>query len=124
MEKSGAKRCPCQGDTLNRFVQPTVLALLLQGSDHGYSIVQKISELGLWNHNTPDTAGVYRALRDMEDRGLITSCLSSDSQAGLGKRVFTLTDSGRSCCQTWIGTLRQYQKDLDEVIGLLEKETE
>ena len=120
MEKTGTKRCPCQGGTLNRFVQPTVLAVLQQGADHGYSILQKISELGLWNNNAPDTTGVYRALHDMEDRGLITSCLSSDSQAGLGKRVFTLTDVGRSCCQSWIATLRQYQKDLDEVIGLLE----
>jgi len=119
MKTTAARRCPCQGGTLTRFLQPSILALLLQGPDHGYGLLQKLSQSRLWHEDAPDAAGLYRTLHDMEERGLITSRLTPESQAGLGKRVFSLTDEGRRCSVSWLRTLSDYRRGLDDVIALL-----
>ncbi len=121
MKKSGSRPCPCQGGTLMRFVQPLILAQLEQGPDHGYSIVQKISHTRLWKNESPDAAGVYRVLREMEERGLVTAHLEQDCRAGLGKRVFSITEEGRNCRSSWLRTLRSYRRGVDEVISMLER---
>lgn len=120
MKSVPVKRCPCQGGTLMRFVQPIILSILERGPDHGYSILQRISQTRLWNGECPDTAGVYRALREMEGRGLVSSHVESESKAGLGKRVFQLTAEGEQCRQNWLKTLQNYRLGLDEVIAMLE----
>lgn len=119
MMQETVKKCACQGGTLMRFVQPIVLAELQKESDHGYSILQKISKNALWAGEMPDSAGLYRVLRDMERRGLIESHIDTDSRAGMGKRVFTITEEGRGCMVHWLDTLVQYRRGIDETITLL-----
>ena len=111
--------CPCQGDTLTRFVQPIILAVLSQGPCHGYRLIQEISRTRLWNQSIPDPAGIYRTLRDMEHRGLIVS-QPGQTQGGLGRRNFSLTGEGMACRQHWLDTLIRYQQGIGEVITLLE----
>ena len=93
-------KCACQGATLTRFVQPIILFLLAESPDHGYELVKKIAHTALWEDTPPDATGVYRVLRDMERRGLICSSVTAESKAGMGKRVFAITDAGRSCMAT------------------------
>lgn len=118
MREENAK-CACQGGTLMRFVQPIILSLLSEAPDHGYELVQKIGRTALWNDTAPDSAGVYRVLRDMEKRGLVQSRLDADSIAGVGKRVFAITDEGRACMRNWLQTLGAYQKGIQDVIERL-----
>ncbi|MGN1410593.1 MAG: PadR family transcriptional regulator [Eubacteriales bacterium] len=115
MENENAK-CACHGATLTRFVQPIILFSLSESPCHGYELTQKIAHTELWQDNPPDAAGVYRILRDMERRGLITSSVTADSKAGMGKRVFSITDSGRVCMANWAETLERYRSGIDEVI--------
>lgn len=115
MENENVK-CACQGATLTRFVQPIILFLLAESPDHGYELVQKISQTALWQDTLPDATGVYRVLRDMERRGLICSSVSADSKAGMGKRVFAITDAGRACMANWAETLERYRRGIDQVI--------
>lgn len=114
------EKCACQGGSLVRFVQPILLTLLNASPDHGYELVRKIGETRLWQDSRPDAAGVYRVLRDMESRGLIVSHLETDSKAGMGKRVFSITDAGRACAMNWLSTLLEYRAGIDDVIGRLE----
>ena len=116
MKKDSTRRCPCQGGTLVRFVQPIILFSLADAPDHGYDLLQKIARTQLWQDAPPDAAGVYRVLRDMESRGLIRSHMDSASKAAIGKRVFEITDAGRICMKNWIETLEQYRRGIDEVI--------
>lgn len=117
MRKTAERRCPCQGGTLVRFLQPIILAALTEEPCHGYVLLQKIAQTRLWQEEQPDPAGVYRTLRDMERRGLISSRL--DPSSGTDRKVFALTEEGEACRQSWLETLRQYREGLDEIIGSL-----
>jgi DNA-binding PadR family transcriptional regulator len=60
---------------------------------HGYQIIQELSERsgGAW---TPSPGSVYPALQLLQDEGLVTAAETD------GKRVFTLTDAGRTEAET------------------------
>ena len=112
------QECPCQGKTLMRMVQPIILSILAGAPCHGYGIIQQIARTKLWEQSIPDPAGIYRTLREMEKRGLITSQPGNDA-GGIGRRVFTLTEEGALCKQSWRRTLLEYQEGVREVIALL-----
>ena len=113
--------CPCHGKTLTRFVQPIILSILSEAPCHGYVIMQKIARTKLWDQLMPDPAGIYRTLRDMEKRGLVTSRLDQEG-GGIGRRIFTITEEGLGCRRSWLSTLHQYQQGSSEVISMLEQE--
>ena len=120
MAEENAK-CACQGGTLTRFIQPILLFSLAESPDHGYDLVQKIAKTDLWKDAPPDAAGVYRVLRDMEKRGLITSYIDPDSKAAREKQVFRITDEGLACMGNWVETLETYRRGIDQVIGSLRR---
>ena len=111
--------CPCQGSSLVGFIQPIILSLLGEGPCHGYVLMQNIGRTKLWKEKSPDAAGVYRALKDMESRGLIQSQAMTEGRAGPERRMFTITEEGRKCAASWEKTLRQYRRGITEIIGLL-----
>jgi DNA-binding PadR family transcriptional regulator len=57
---------------------------------HGYQMIQELSRRsgGAW---TPSPGSIYPTLQMLEDEGLVTSRQSDD-----GKRLFELTDAGRT----------------------------
>lgn len=114
--KAENAKCACQGGTLTRFLQPIILFSLAESPDHGYDLLQKIARTELWKEAPPDAAGVYRVLRDMENRGLIQSHIDPESRAGMGKRVFHITPAGRQCMENWVETLEQYRRGIDQVV--------
>ena len=70
-------------------VRAAVLALLAERPMHGYEIIQQIEERsgGRWR---PSPGSVYPTLQLLSDEGLITG-----DESG-GRRLFTLTDTGRA----------------------------
>ncbi|WP_434587924.1 PadR family transcriptional regulator [Streptomyces sp. A5-4] len=70
-------------------VRASILALLVDRPMHGYEMIQEIGERsgGAWR---PSPGSVYPTLQLLEDEGLITS----ESEGG--KKLFTLTDAGRT----------------------------
>ena len=70
-------------------VRASILALLKDRPMHGYEMIQEIGDRsgGAWR---PSPGSVYPTLQLLEDEGLITS--ASDG----GKRLFTLTETGRT----------------------------
>ncbi len=120
MEKQ--QDCPCRGKTLMRFVQPIILAVLWESPCHGYRLIQKIARTKLWYGVTPDPAGIYRTLRDMERRGLIVSQRVLDGGKGHECRSFSITEAGRACHKNWLRTLRRYQAGIEELIQMLDQQ--
>ncbi|MFF1736487.1 PadR family transcriptional regulator [Streptomyces sp. NPDC058247] len=70
-------------------VRASILALLKDRPMHGYEMIQEIAERsgGAWK---PSPGSVYPTLQLLEDEGLI----ASESEGG--KKLFSLTESGRS----------------------------
>jgi DNA-binding PadR family transcriptional regulator len=75
-------------------VRSAVLMLLTERPMHGYEIIQQISERshGWWR---PSPGSVYPTLQLLADEGLITT--DQDSQSP--KRLYTLTDDGRTAAE-------------------------
>ncbi|MGW2473405.1 PadR family transcriptional regulator [Streptomyces sp. NPDC001665] len=74
-------------------VRASILALLKDRSMHGYEMIQEIGERsgGAWR---PSPGSVYPTLQLLEDEGLITSASEG------GKKLFTLTETGRTEAET------------------------
>lgn len=70
-------------------IRTAVLAVLAEGSRHGYDVIQALEEKsnGAWR---PSPGSVYPTLQLLEDQGLATSAERD------GKRVYELTEEGRS----------------------------
>jgi len=70
-------------------VRAAVLALLAEQPRHGYEVIQELADRsgGVWR---PSPGSVYPTLQLLQDEGLVTA---DDVD---GRRVFTLTDAGRT----------------------------
>lgn len=112
------KECAELGKSLNRLSQPTILTLLAQnqGPMHGYIIVKKAANSPMFGGKKPDATGIYRALKRMEESGLVTSEWEMPSE-GSAKRMFSLTDKGYRCLRRWIDALACYELTLEELRG-------
>lgn len=109
--------CPCSGRNLAKLVRPAVLVLLLQDDLHGYDILQRLNSAAVFADFRPDHTAVYRALRSMEDEGLLSSSwLPSDT--GPAKRRYTITSAGVSCARRWLGTLKDYHTALGHLVAM------
>jgi DNA-binding PadR family transcriptional regulator len=53
-----------------RMLEPALLLLLHRGEAHGYTLLERLEEFG---RGVLNPSVVYRALRDMEERNLVTS---------------------------------------------------
>ena len=71
-------------------IRAAILALLAEEPMHGYQIIQVISERtgGNWR---PSPGSVYPTLQQLEDEGLVEPAASES-----GRRVYTLTEAGRT----------------------------
>lgn len=70
--KADFSGCACAGLHLPKLVQPLVMAALLERPLHGYAIVQRLAADGALAAAPPDHSGVYRLLRRLARRGLVT----------------------------------------------------
>ena len=95
--------CPCQGTTLAKLLQPAILTVLAEGELHGYCIVERLADMPVLSGSRPDSTGVYRFLRIMKDRGLLTASWDTTSK-GPAKHVYHLTGEGRKCLIRWSKT--------------------
>jgi len=107
--------CPCSGATLTKLVQPAILVLLAQGPLHGYAVAQRLGSLRLLRGAQPDPTGVYRMLKSMQVRGLVT-CSWSRSSSGPAKRLYCLTASGTRCLERWVATLNEFDAAVTELL--------
>lgn len=110
------EKCPCSGTTLSKLIQPGILTVLTEGPVHGYRIVERLSHLRIVGGSGPDTTGVYRALRAMEERDLVVSSWDL-SESGPAKHLYELTDLGRVCLGRWVSTLRDYQESVGQLLA-------
>jgi len=111
------QQCPCAGRNLDKLVQPAMLTVLAQEDVHGYVLVQRLAEMPMFGGQKPDATGVYRFLRQMEERALVTSTWDI-SESGPAKRLYHLTEAGLDCLLRWSETLAAYQAAIGELLNV------
>jgi PadR family transcriptional regulator, regulatory protein PadR len=94
------------GGLPRNYLRPCLLLLLGEGQAHGYDLLERVAGLGL---QRTDPGGLYRALRAMEQEGLVTSAWEY-SHAGPARRIYDLTDEGRDWLHAWAGSLREVHR--------------
>jgi DNA-binding PadR family transcriptional regulator len=103
------------GGTLDKLVQPAILAVLAEGPIHGYRLVERIGATPSFAGQKPDVSGVYRLLKAMEGRGLVTFTWDT-SEAGPAKRTYQLTPKGQQCLHSWVHTLEDYREKVTSLL--------
>jgi len=98
---------------VERLGEPALLVLLSDGPTHGYELLERLPEL--LGEERVDVGNVYRALRSLEDEGLVVSEWSADLP-GPTKRTYTLTDEGRAALAAWVDSLTALRDGLDSFV--------
>src|SRR5919108_3770729 len=100
---------------VERFAEPVLLQLLSARPTHGYELLERLP--ALMGDERIDVGNLYRALRGLEEEGLVSSEWSADLP-GPTKRTYTLTDDGRAVLQEWLTSLEELR---DAVGGFLDQ---
>jgi DNA-binding PadR family transcriptional regulator len=98
---------------VERFGEPALLVLLADRPTHGYELLERLPAL-LGEHRV-DVGNVYRALRALEEEGLVVSEWSADLP-GPAKRTYTLTAEGRRALDAWLDALARLRDELTEFL--------
>lgn len=110
----GGGRGGGRGRRVISFLQPCLLVLLHRGKAHGYNLLSELAEFR-FTPGQSDPSLVYRALRDMEAIGLVTSEWDSDSQ-GPQRRVYQITAAGEDFLAQWVHDLQRTREEINALL--------
>ena len=94
---------------VERFAEPALLRLLAERPTHGYELLEQLP--ALLGEDRVDVGNLYRALRALEEEGLVVSEWQAELP-GPAKRTYTLTDDGRAALDAWLGSLASLRDGL------------
>lgn len=94
---------------VERLSEPALLGLVSNGPTHGYELLERLPSLV--GDERVDVGNVYRALRALEDEGLIVSEWRA-ALPGPAKRSYTLTEDGRALLAEWRAALDTLRDEL------------
>jgi PadR family transcriptional regulator PadR len=112
MQERGRRRRR-RGRRAVRMLKPTLLLLLHHSPAHGYTLLEQLEEFGLGGLNP---SAVYRALRDMEAEGWVTSTWDEEQTQGPPRRVYCLTALGDEVLALWIQDLTGSRMRIDYLL--------
>lgn len=104
---------------LERFSEPAVLLLLRDAPAHGYELLEQLP--ALMPGERVDMGNLYRILRSLEREGLVSSTWDELSP-GPAKRVYAITDSGRTVLAQWVGAFQKAQQQIAAFVKRYEQQ--
>ncbi len=104
-----------------RFLEPTLLLVLHHGPAHGYTMIEQLAQFGL---EDTDPSALYRALRDMEERGWVTSFWEEEETQGPPRRVYQLTELGDEVLSWWTRDVRETSQIIDRLLDAYNRHME
>jgi len=104
-----------------RMLDPVLLLLLHHGPAHGYTLLERLGEFGLGELNP---SVVYRILRDMEEKGWVTSTWDEERTQGPPRRVYSLTALGDEILGLYVHELRDTCTMIDHLLGVYHRHME
>lgn len=99
-----------------RFMEPCILLLLTAEKSHGYELMERLRRFG-FDGTSSDMATLYRTLRQLEEDDMVESAWEEGSQ-GPPKRVYQLTEEGRTLLGEWISVVRENRDRLTTLIDV------
>jgi len=111
---SGADAAPFPRETPKNYLMAWLLVMLKDLNLHGYEIMKALKENVAVGS---DPATVYRALRQLERDGYVTSRWDMKKR-GPARRVYTLTETGNDVLKVWSTALEQDRINLDAFFSL------
>ena len=102
-----------------RFIEPRLLYLIRESPSYGYQLLEDIGKLP-FPGPSPDSAAVYRMLRELEKDGLVRSEWSH-GEAGPAKRIYEITPLGEERLAVWVEAIRERADLLNAFIALCQK---
>jgi PadR family transcriptional regulator PadR len=103
---------------VERLGEPALLLLVAAGPTHGYELLERLPELV--GEERVDVGNVYRALRALEEEGLVASEWRADLP-GPAKRTYTLTDEGHVVLGLWLDSLGALRDELTTFLDQAQK---
>ena len=116
-EDSRRKRTTSQPRLHGEMLATSLLAFLKGCNAYGYQLNQQLSQAGL---PESDSGTVYRALRQLENSGFVSSFWDTSEQ-GPARRMYSLTAAGEIFLRTWIEALNRYQEVLTGALDRFEE---
>jgi len=104
------------------FLQPCMLFMLHRSDAHGYSLLNGLKEFGL-DPEAHDPSMIYRALREMEMVGWITSYEGEES-LGPQRRVYRLTEEGQRHLDIWVDDLRRGKREIELLLEAYQRDVQ
>ena len=98
-----------------RMLQRRRLLLLQHCPAHGYNLLGQLDEFGLGDL---DSSMVYRALRDMEERGWVTSTWDQEQAQGPPRRVYCLSKVGDKVLAVCAQDLEEARRRIDHLLSV------
>ncbi len=99
------------------FLRPCLLLLLREQPAHGYELLDR---LRAFDFESSDPGGLYRALRKLEDEGLVRSAWEPSS-SGPARRIYEITRAGMEELHRRAKGLAEARGTLDAFLGRYEE---
>jgi PadR family transcriptional regulator PadR len=96
------------------WIQFLLLLVINESPTHGYQLMEELVERGYVRHGRFKTGSVYTILNRMEEHGYLTSNIE-ESEAGRERRVYSITDEGRTQLRRGLEYMLKRKKLLDEL---------
>ena len=90
------------------YLHGCLLLLVAEAPHHGYELVEQLGDLGF---QQVDSASVYRALRRLNDEGLVDSWWE-ESAVGPARRRYGVTPAGTAGLEEWTSTVAATSRSL------------
>ena len=110
--------CKGKAPNIKRFMEISLLLLLAQEESHGYILAEKLTNFG-FSKDELNIGTLYRTLRKMEKDGYIISKWKEGGQ-GPKKRVYQITETGKSMLTQLIEMLKNRKKRIEKLIDSYE----
>ena len=95
------------------MLEPALLLLLHQRPAHGYALLKQLGQFGLRKLNP---SAVYRALREMEALGWVTSTWDEKQTQGPPRRMYSLSAQGDEMLGWYTQNLQQTHDVISHIL--------
>lgn len=93
------------------FLHPCILLQLYEQDKHGYELLQGLDEF-MEDGGEYDPSVIYRLMKDMEENGYVSS-YEGDVSRGPRRKMYKMTEEGRSQLEYWIRDLERSRKEIE-----------
>jgi PadR family transcriptional regulator PadR len=102
---------------LRNYLGPCLLLLLDERPDHGYDLLARLRPMA---NALEDPGAVYRTLRQLERRGLVSSRWLP-ANGTRARRQYEVTDQGRQALRVSAAAMRDLRDTADRFLNRFEK---